>query len=65
MVEYWNNREAGDLRRHRGNYDVTVMSFGINGMKSKQAKLQANNHPELSDISLGDNNMNIPQKKLV
>ena len=23
-----NNREAGDLRRHRGHYDVTVMDFG-------------------------------------
>ena len=24
-----NNREAGDLRRHRAHYDVTVMSFGL------------------------------------
>ena len=23
-----NNREAGDLRRHRGHYDVTVMFYG-------------------------------------
>ena len=25
-----NNREAGDLRRHRGHYDVNVMNFHIN-----------------------------------
>ena len=25
LNEWWNNREAGDLRRHRADYDVTVM----------------------------------------
>ena len=32
-----NNREAGDLRRHRGNYDVNVMSH-CNGLVPKVRK---------------------------
>ena len=35
LINDWvNNREAGDLRRHRGHYDVNVMShhFGVRYM---------------------------------
>ena len=42
--------------------------FDVNGMKSNQAKFQAmilNNHPDLSDISLCVNDMNIPLKSCV
>ena len=29
-IKCWvNNREAGDLKRHRANYDVTVMMYGV------------------------------------
>ena len=27
LLEWVNNREAGDLRRHRAHYDVIVMTF--------------------------------------
>ena len=31
MNGWVNNREAGDLRRHRAHYDVTVMMHAISG----------------------------------
>ena len=47
---------------------VAMHWFDVNGMKSNQAKFQAmilNNHPDLSDICLCVNDMNIPLKPLV
>ena len=47
---------------------VAMHWFDVNGMKSNQAKFQAmilNNHPDLSDISLCVNDMNIPLKSCV
>ena len=35
-----NNREAGDLRRHRGHYDVTVMWIFISALDSYHIKPQ-------------------------
>ena len=32
--DWVNNREAGDLRRHRGHYDVTLM-LGMNSIPSR------------------------------
>ena len=47
---------------------VAMHWFDVNGMKSNQAKFQAmilHNHPDLSDISLCVNDMNIPLKSCV
>ena len=47
---------------------VAMHWFDVNGMKSNQAKFQAmivNNHPDLSDMSLCVNDMNIPLKSCV
>ena len=47
---------------------VAMHWFDVNGMKSNQAKFQAmilNNHPDLGDISLCVNDMNIPLKSCV
>ena len=32
MIDWVNNREAGDLRRHRAHYDVIVMDINVNVM---------------------------------
>ena len=34
------NGEAGDLRRHRTHYDVTVMSYIVNTMSAKDLVMQ-------------------------
>ena len=47
---------------------VAMHWFDVNGVKSNQVKFQAmilNNHPDLSDISLCVNDMNIPLKSCV
>ena len=51
-INHWvNNCEAGDLRCHRGHYDVTVMSYGI-----FHAKLSALISPQGLGIFLEINN---------
>ena len=50
-----NNREAGDLRRHRGNYDVTVMTnplFPESYMHSLEKRLWFGNVNEQTDFLL-------------
>ena len=47
---------------------VAIHCFDVNGIKSNQAKFQAmilNNHPDISDISLCVDDMNIPLKPCV
>ena len=37
-INVWeNNREAGDLRRHRGHYDVNVMGVGVSSLAQSQS----------------------------
>ena len=38
--DWVNNREAGDLRRYRGHYDVTVMNKGCHWSALKQISFQ-------------------------
>ena len=47
-INYWvNNREAGDLRRNRAHYDVTVMAIPVPGntvFKLKQGHVECTYH---------------------
>ena len=48
--DWLNNREAGDLRRHRGHYDVNVMCVQLCFSLGSDSKRNAQNQSEDSEI---------------